>query len=84
MYLNIGGNISLRMREIVGIFDLDNSTYSKITREFLNKAEKEKKTVTIAREELPKSFIITKNQRIYLSPVTSATLLKRAESGEMQ
>ena len=41
MYLNIGGDMAVRDRSIVGIFDLDNTSTSKRTREFLETAEKE-------------------------------------------
>lgn len=82
MYINIGGDWSVRSQKIVGIFDLDNTTASRITQIFLNEAEKEGKVVTISEEELPKSFILMKDSRIYISPVTPATLLRRFEQAE--
>lgn len=77
MYINIGGDMSLRSRDIIGVFDLDNTTYSRITQNFLNKAEKEGKVITISLEELPKSFILTAQRTIYLSPVRPETLIRR-------
>ena len=79
MYINIGGDWSVRSQKIVGIFDLDNTTSSRITQIFLNEAEKTGKIITISEEELPKSFILMNDSRIYLSPVTSQTLLRRFE-----
>ncbi len=77
MYINIGGDMSLRSRDIIGVFDLDNTTSSRITQNFLNKAEKEGKVITISLEELPKSFILTAQKNIYLSPVRPETLIRR-------
>lgn len=77
MYVNIGGDMSLRSGDIIGVFDLDNTTSSRITQNFLNKAEKEGKVITISPEELPKSFILTAKKIIYLSPVRPETLIRR-------
>ena len=41
MYLNIGNDMAVREQTIIGIFDLDNTSTSKRTLEFLNQAEKE-------------------------------------------
>ena len=67
-------------KEVIGIFDLDKTTVSKATKIFLQKAEKERKIETIG-QEIPKSFIIIKHNgkiKVYLSPISSATLYKRS------
>lgn len=79
MYLHVGGDTVVPTAEIVGIFDLDNASWSHITRDFLRRAEQEGRVVNIA-EDLPKSMVVTA-ERIILSQLNSATLLKRAESG---
>ena len=38
MYLSIGSDFSVRDSSILGIFDLDNTSTSKRTREFLSRA----------------------------------------------
>lgn len=85
MYIHLGNNQMLRMDEIIGIFDLDTATVSKRTRDFLNKAEK-RGQVTYTGYELPKSFIITAKtkgeNKVYLSQLSSGTLLKRSENIE--
>ena len=85
MYIHLGNNQMLRTDEIIGIFDLDTATVSKRTRDFLNKAEK-RGQVTYAGYELPKSFIITAKtkgeNKVYLSQLSSGTLLKRSENIE--
>ena len=80
MYLNIGTEIMIKDKDILGIFDLDNTTVSKATREYINTAEKNGECVTVSFEELPKSFVVTtKNDRkkIYISPLNTSTIFKR-------
>ncbi len=70
--------MAVRERSIVGIFDMDNTTVSKRTREFLNGAEREGQVVPC--DDLPKSFIVTAEygmERVYLSTLSPATLEKR-------
>ena len=78
MYLNIGNDMAVRDKSIIGIFDMDNTSTSKRTREFLAKAEKEGQVVPC--DDLPKSFILTAEyglNRIFLTSLGSATLEKR-------
>ena len=80
MYLNIGNDMAVREKSIIGIFDLDNTSTSKRTRLFLVKAEKEGQVVPC--DDLPKSFIVTQEygmDRLYLSALSSATLEKRVK-----
>ena len=78
MYLNIGNDMSVRESSVIGIFDLDNTSYSKRTMEFLNKAEKE--GMIIPCDDLPKSFVLTAEygfSRVHLTSLSSYTLEKR-------
>ncbi len=75
MYVNIGGNYAVSANEIIGIMDIENTSTSKITREYLNRAEKEGRIVTLS-YDLPRSYIIT-DDFVYISPVLTATLIKR-------
>ena len=78
MYLSIGNDMAVRDRSIIGIFDLDNTSTSKRTREFLNQAEKE--GLIVPCDDLPKSFILTDEynmQRIFLTALSASTLEKR-------
>ena len=79
MYLHIGGEIDLRSQEILFICDMDNATYSHITRAALRRAEEEGRLFNAA-EDIPKSFILCADGTIYLSQLNSATLLRRAEN----
>ena len=80
MYIHLGNNIMLPTSEIIGIFDLENTSVSKRTRDFLSKAEKEGRVITIS-YDLPRSFVIAgkklKDSKVYISQISSATLLKR-------
>ena len=78
MYLSIGNDLAVRDNSIIGIFDMDNTSTSKRTREFLNKAEKEGQVIPC--DDLPKSFVITAEyglDRVYLTSLSSSTLEKR-------
>ncbi len=79
IYLHIGNNYSVDVREIIGIFDMDNTTVTSCTKTLLDKAQKEKR-LFLATYELPKTYIITK-KRVYLSQLAASTLKKRLESG---
>ena len=79
MYLPIGGDMAVRDRAIVGVFDLDNCSYEKRSREFLARAEQNGEVVAVS-DELPKSFILTAEyglNRVYLVQFNSATIEKR-------
>jgi len=82
VYLHLGQNVVVPERDVIGIFDLDNTTGSKITRKFLNDAEKAGHISNIS-EELPRSFVVCSDcehisrNSIYISQLTPQTLSKR-------
>ena len=81
MFLHLGQDTVIKTDEIIGIFDLDTSTVSKPTRDYLSVMQKRDKVITVG-YELPKTFILTQEKKskekfIYISPISSATLLKR-------
>ena len=80
MYLFLGGDTVVPEKSVVAVLDLDNTTVAKSTREFLARAQREQKVVTVA-EDLPKSFCITDDEageRIWLLSANPATIKKRA------
>lgn len=82
MYLHLGGNFVVKKESVVAIFDLDNTSQSHITRTYLASAEKAGQVINAA-EDLPKSFVVCKDgkeQAVYLSQFSSATLLGRSKS----
>ena len=83
MYLHLGQDTVVRDCDIIGIFDLDITTQSIRTRNYLNTAEK-RGEVRYVTEDLPKSFVVAGqrlDQRVYISQLSTATLLKRSQSG---
>ena len=81
MYLHVGSNKNIRKKEIVGIFDIDNATISRTTRQYLAKAES-RGEVSAACEELPRAFVLYREggkNRICFSQLSSAALLGRCE-----
>ena len=83
MFLHLGSHISVEISDIIGIFDLDNVSTSRITRDFLKAAEEDGMIVPVG-SELPKSLVVccTKGswQRVYISPLAPATLQGRLDS----
>ena len=77
MYIYIGGDTAISTRDIIGVFDMDTSTVNKATRDYLTKAEKEKRVIYV-NYELPKSFIVCRD-KIYVCPLNTATILKRCK-----
>ena len=87
MFLHLGENTVISTENLVGIFDMDNTTVSKITRDYLTKMQKENKIVNVS-YELPKSFILcrdkkTKEEVLYISPISTQTLLMRIQNNKL-
>jgi len=82
MYLHLGGNTVVKKQNVIAIFDLDNASQSHITRAYLASAEKAGQVINAA-EDIPKSFVVCKEEKgqaVYLSQLSSATLLGRSKS----
>lgn len=80
MYLHLGQEVVVKTADIIGIFDLEKTSTSKRTKDFLVSATKRKEVITVS-YEMPKTFIITKNQEktnVYISQISSTTIKKRA------
>lgn len=83
MYLHLGQSVVVPYRDVLGLFDLDNTTSSHLTRVMLERAEQGGRVINVS-DDLPKSFILCRNKggedTIYLSQLSTATLLRRAEN----
>ena len=85
MYLHLGKGTVVPEKTIVAIFDLDITSQSHLTRRFLREAEQRGQVVNAA-EDIPKTFVVCRDgdrTRVYLSQMAAATLLRRAESGQL-
>ena len=79
MYLHLGQDTVVRLRDIIGIFDLENASTARSTRRYLMAATKRGKVVNVT-GELPKSFIVCRDEggeSVYISQISSSTLKKR-------
>ena len=84
-YLHLGKGTVVDTRSIVGIFDLDITSQSHLTRKYLARAEKAGQVINAA-ENIPKSFVVCcegDTHRVYLSQMAAATLLKRSEDSKL-
>ncbi len=82
MYLHLGEHQTIRSDEIIGIFDLENTSISKATRDLLAKAQKNAQVINVT-DKLPKSFVLCQNkktgqQKIYILQMSAATMYKRS------
>ncbi|MGE5633454.1 MAG: extracellular matrix regulator RemB [Caulobacteraceae bacterium] len=80
MFIHLGGDVVISLKDIISIMDIESSNMSNNTREFLKTAEDEGFIRKISNDE-PKSFILAEKEKktvIYLSPISSITLYKRA------
>ncbi len=84
MYLHIGNQKNIRKRDIIGIFDADRTTTSRITRKYLSDAQKKGQVSAANDGEIPKSFVLYFDRRervtkICFSQLSTAALLGRME-----
>ena len=79
MYLNLGQSV-IPTENIVGIFDLDNASWAFKTREFLERAEREGRAVWLT-GDLPRSFVLCQDGRVYITQLSAGVLKGRAETG---
>lgn len=85
MYLHLGHETVIQTDEIIGIFDLDNTTVMKSSRDYLNKAEKNG-DVKYVSYDLPKSFVVCSDPKresgrvVYICQLSPATIMKRTKN----
>lgn len=77
MFLYLGADVTVKSSEVIGIFDIEACSVSRITVDFLNSCQKKQQIVNIS-EDMPKSFIVADN-RTYISNVSNQTICKRAK-----
>ena len=82
MYLHIGDDKIVFTDDVIGIFDMDTATVTETGKNYLRRAEKEGILETTG-ESLPKTFIVCagKKEKIYVTPISTLTLLKRVQRG---
>ena len=87
MYLHLGQSVMVRSQDVIGIFDLDNITWSFRTRRFLERAEQGGR-VTAGGDALPRSFVLANDRegdpRVYLTPLSSSALSARGSRNSFE
>lgn len=76
MFIHLGGDTVIRSKDIIAILDKQVKETSEITESFLDfhaAAEQEEEKI----KDMTKAIVITTDQ-IYFSPISSATLKRRA------
>lgn len=77
MFLYLGGDCAVRSDDVVGIFDIEECSVSRITVDFLKNCQKTGKIAYVS-DDMPKSFIVTEN-KTYISNVSHQTIRRRNE-----
>ena len=82
MYLHVGNGKTVKKKDVIGIFDLDSATVSKVTKDFVNRKEKEG-DLEYDYSDLPRSFVLVNGEpcKIVLSRISPQGLKIRVEEG---
>ena len=86
MYIHLGNDVVVSESSVVGIFDIENTSISPATKDFLATAQKNNRIVYVT-NDLPKSFVVCREDddfTVYICQVAPATMLKRAELNEVE
>lgn len=78
MYLFLGGNTTVKKNDVIGIFDIEECSVSRITADFLNSEQKQGRVVSVS-DEMPKSFIVC-GEKTYITNVSNDTINKRCKT----
>ena len=80
MFLHLGNNYLVNTKDVIGIFDIENTSVSANTKEFLNFAAKNRRVVNCT-YEMPKSFVVCLDkdftETVYISQKNKTKLLKK-------
>ncbi|MDD7428529.1 MAG: DUF370 domain-containing protein [Oscillospiraceae bacterium] len=83
MYIHLGNENCILGDSVIGIFDIENTSVGKITKEFLSAAEKRGNTEYVS-YEMPKAYVVCDDkdygEKVYVTQVSPLTLRRRANS----
>ena len=86
MYLHAGNDFVINDKEIIGIFDMDNTTVSRQGRNFLSAAQSKNIIKNAATDGLPRSYVVANGKdgdKVFLSSLSSKVLAKILKSKSM-
>lgn len=81
MFLFLGGDTTIADSEVIGIFNIEECSTSRMTADYLNSCQKQGRIENVS-VDMPKSFIVT-GTKTYISNVSNDTINKRARSGKI-
>lgn len=80
MIVHIGNEVSIKYSDVIGIFDMENTSTGSITKDFLSHADGNFKVINVS-YSMPKSFILCQNSNgdrlLYITNVSVNTLKNR-------
>lgn len=80
MYIHLGKDVIIRISDVIGIFDIEKTSISKYTKEFLKISQNNDIIFDIS-YDIPKSFIICRYNNkdvVYISQISPSVLKKRS------
>jgi hypothetical protein len=77
MFIHLGGDTLVNANSIIAIINIENKLNNNINKEFFKTAQEEGFIRKINEDENHNSMIIT-DRLVYISPISSVTLKKRA------
>ena len=83
MYLHLGSDTVVNTRDIIAILDMDSTTVSKHSKDFLKVVEEEGFVRNVS-DEIPKTFVICEIEGqsvVYITNISSKALAGRIRNG---
>ncbi len=77
MYLFLGGDVTVRKDDVIGIFDIEECSVSRITADFLNASQKQGRVVSVS-DDMPKAFVVC-YEKTYITNVSNTTINRRCD-----
>ncbi len=77
MYLFLGGDSTVKKDDVIGIFDIEECSVSRITADFLNASQKQGRVVSVS-DDMPKAFVVC-TEKTYITNVSNTTLNRRCD-----
>ncbi len=77
MFLFLGGDSTVKKDDVIGIFDIEECSVSRITADFLNASQKQGRVVSVS-DDMPKAFVVC-TEKTYITNVSNTTLNRRCD-----
>ena len=78
MFLFLGGEVTVKSKDVIGIFDIEECSVSRMTADYLNSCQKKGQVVYVS-QDMPKSFVVCED-KTYISNVSNDTINRRGRN----